>query len=80
MTGQYIAGMPLDSNWPYWFFTFPAEAGTHYQIQLSGSDSALVSLRLLATNLPVIIDPPRSETVSVDDSALFTVVEPGCTL
>ena len=76
-TGQFIAGVTLDSVWPVEFFSFQADAGTNYQIQLSGTDSASFSFRLIATNSPYIVNQPQSQTVSINDSVMFGVVAAG---
>ena len=75
--GYAIAGINIDTEMPWPYFTFPAVAGTAYQIQLVGGDSASYTMRLVATNLPWIIEQPKSQAVSVDDSVLFTVAVAG---
>lgn len=58
--------------------SFPAVAGTSYQIQFLGILPCLsVTFQLLATNPPVILDPPAPQTVSPQGSALFTVLAAG---
>jgi len=76
--GQFIAGSPIDSRMPEIFFSFHAEPGTNYQIQLAGTNSTSFFLRLMASNAPsIIIEQPRDQTVTVGDSALFTVLAAG---
>ncbi len=76
-TGQFIAERVIDTRFPHNFLTFSPEAGTNYQIQLAGSDSAGFRLRLIATNLPYIIEHPQSQTISAGDSVMFGVVTAG---
>lgn len=76
-TGENIAGRLIDTRFPHNFFTFAAKAGTNYQIQLAGSDSASFTLRLIATNLPYIVENPQTQTISTNDSAMFGVVATG---
>lgn len=75
--GIAVAGKSIETRWPHMFFSFQAQAGTNYQIQAIGSDSASFSFRLVATNLPFLIESPRTQTVSVNDGALFSVVAAG---
>jgi hypothetical protein len=74
LSGQVIGATPLDTGLPELFFAFEAIAGTNYQIQLAGSDGTSFHFRLLATNSPCIIEQPRSQTISIGDSVLFTVL------
>jgi len=76
-TGQVVAGMAIDSGMPHLVFSFPAQAGTNYHIQLAGSDSANFTFRLIATNWPFVIEQPRSQTISDGDSVLLTVAASG---
>ena len=55
----------------------PVIAGSNYDIQLIGGSSASYTFRLVATNTPVIVQQPRSQTVSSNASALFYVVSAG---
>ncbi|MGA2747964.1 MAG: hypothetical protein ABSG59_04235 [Verrucomicrobiota bacterium] len=57
--------------------TFSAVAGSNYQIQVLGSSSDTCQLLLVATNNPVILQQPRSLTVSSNASTLFTAVADG---
>jgi hypothetical protein len=57
--------------------SIPVLAGTNYQIQLIGDNPASVSIWLIATNTPVIITQPRSQTVYSNASATFYVVYAG---
>jgi hypothetical protein len=75
--GQIVNGIPIDSSFPDNFFTFAAKAGTNYQIQLAGSDSASFTFRLVATNFPYIVENPQTQTISTNDSAMFGVVSTG---
>jgi len=74
---QPIALMPLDLAVLCEAITFPATAGSNYEIQLLGSSSAAYQFYLIATNVPVILRGPRSVTVSSNASTLFTVVGEG---
>jgi hypothetical protein len=66
--------MGLDTRFQEMFFTFSAVAGTDYQIQLAGSDAASFHFRMFPLNTPYVVEQPRSQTISVGDSVLFTVV------
>jgi hypothetical protein len=55
----------------------PVSRGSNYAIQLIGTSSANFTMRLEATNTPVIITQPRSQTVYSNASALFYVVSAG---
>ena len=79
-SGQMIAGMAIDTRFPDLFLSFPAAAGTNYQIQLSGSDGATFQLQLVVANVPHIINQPQSQTVTAGDSALFMVISTGGSL
>jgi len=57
--------------------SIPVDAGSNYVFQLLGTSSASYTLRLLAANTPVIIQQPRSRTVSSNASALFYVISAG---
>jgi hypothetical protein len=74
---QPVVEMRLDLAVLCEAFTFPATAGSSYQIQLLGSSSAAYEFNLIATNVPVILREPRSVTVSSNASTLFTVVAEG---
>jgi hypothetical protein len=76
-TGEAIAGMTIYSRVPHLYFTFNATAGVNYQFQLVGSDSASFNFRLVATNTPFILIPPRTQTVTVNDSVLFGAIVAG---
>ncbi|HXI70187.1 MAG TPA: hypothetical protein VNN22_07500 [Verrucomicrobiae bacterium] len=76
-TGENIAGRLIDTRFPHNFFTFAAKAGTNYQIQLAGSDSASFTFRLIATNFPCIVENPQTQTISTNDSVMFGVVATG---
>lgn len=76
-TGYYVTNAIIDTRAPYNFVTFQVEAGTNYQIQLAGSDGATVTMRILATNIPVIIEHPKSQTITADDSVMFGVLVAG---
>ncbi len=51
--------------------SFPVTNGTEYQIQLIGNASTSYSMRLIATNAPLIIRQPRSQAVYSNASAMF---------
>lgn len=76
-TGQLVSGCHIDSRFSNVGFTFNAAAGTNYDIQLIGTDSAGFSFRLVQTNVPVIVESPKSQTITVGDSALFKVFAAG---
>jgi hypothetical protein len=57
--------------------SIPVTAGSNYVIQLLGRDSASYTFRLVATNTPLIVQQPRSQTVASNASALFYVVSAG---
>jgi hypothetical protein len=68
----------LDAVSPNRALSFQCVAGTTYQIQFFGTHPSLsVTFQLLATNPPVILDPPADQTVSPQGSALFTVIAAG---
>lgn len=75
--GNSIAGYHLDSLKPHSYFTFPVEAGSTYQIEMIGSDSAAITMRLVVTNLPWIVAQPKSSAVSTGDSTMFGVIAAG---
>jgi hypothetical protein len=52
---------------------FSGIAGTSYQIQLVSRDPGPISFRWTATNSPIFRLQPRTQTVSSNASALFTV-------
>ena len=76
-TGQFLAGRGIESRFPQNFFSFEAEVGNSYQIQLAGSDGASFDLRLVSSGPPLLLQPPQPQTVSMGDSVLFTVVAAG---
>lgn len=55
----------------------PVIAGTNYQIQLIGFTSASYTIRMIATNTPVIITQPKSQAVYSNASCLFYVLADG---
>ncbi len=71
--GYADAGMTLDSFRVWQGFSFLARAGTEYSIVLHGSILSNYVISLTATNVPLIVEPPKSLTVSPNASALFTV-------
>ena len=73
-TGREIAGLRISLRLPNRFFTFSAIAETNYYIQLVGLSGASFDLRLRATDLPQIIAPPESQSLTVGDSVVFYVV------
>jgi hypothetical protein len=72
-----VAAMPLDYGITNQTISFPVTAGTNYQIQLLGSSSSAYTIRLIATNAPIILRQPATTTVSTNDSVLFTVIAAG---
>lgn len=58
-------------------FTFTPMAGATYQFQLMGWSTNPVQFRLLATNGPIVMEPPRSMVVAPGASALLTVIAAG---
>jgi hypothetical protein len=60
--------------------SFQATAGTAYQIQLLGvHPTVAVTLQLVATNPPVILEPPADQATFPGGSALFRVIAAGLT-
>jgi hypothetical protein len=55
----------------------PVTGGSNYQIQLIGNSSEIYNIRLVATNTPVIITQPRSQSVNSNASAMFYIVYAG---
>ena len=55
----------------------PVTAGTFYQIQFIGSSPATCTIRLIATNAPVVVQQPRSQTVSSNESTVLYVIRAG---
>ncbi|MGZ8899682.1 MAG: hypothetical protein ACXW3Z_06270, partial [Limisphaerales bacterium] len=56
------------------YVTFQAEKDTEYQIRVGGVDSTnMFEIAWVLTNLPVILDHPRTRTVSPGAPALFTI-------
>ena len=76
-TGVEIAHRIIDAQFPHNFFDFHAEAGTNYQIQLSGTEDITCTIKLIATNLPHVIEHPLSQTISVGDSFVLGVIATG---
>lgn len=69
--GLGVAPMPLS-------FSMPVVAGSNYQMQLVGKNPpGTATVRLVATNTPIIVRQPRSQTVSTNDCATFYVVYAG---
>src|ERR1700677_613528 len=58
-------------------WTFSAIGGSNYQIQVLGSSSIAYQFLLMATNSPLILQPPLSVTVAFNASTLFSVVAEG---
>jgi hypothetical protein len=52
-------------------------AGTTYHIQLCGITGTNYTIRLVATNTPIIMQQPRSQAVVAGESALFYVLYSG---
>ena len=68
----------LHPCWDKLTLSFQAVAGTSYQIQFCADLPALsVTFELIATNAPMIIQPPIDQTVVTNGAALFTVVAVG---
>ncbi len=58
--------------------SFQASAGTEYQLQFLGAKPSMAAtFQLVATNGPVILEPPSEQTVFPNGSALFTVLAAG---
>ena len=58
------------------YISFEATAGMGYYIRVGGVGGPF-TLRLVATNAPSILSPPRSRTVAEASSTVFTVVAAG---
>ncbi len=77
-----IAGVWVNATINKLSISFQAMAGVTYQIQF-GDDpfgpgtNLTMSFRLVATNPPVILEPPTPQAVSPGGSALFTVLAAG---
>jgi hypothetical protein len=74
---ESVTNMGFDLSMLCEALTFSAVAGSNYQIQVLGSSSDTYQLLLVATNNPVILQQPRSLTVSSNASTLFTAVADG---
>jgi hypothetical protein len=74
---QPVAEMDLDVSIVCQALTFSATEGSNYQIQVLGSSSTAYQFLLMAADIPLILQPPRSVTVSSNASTLFTVVAEG---
>jgi len=59
------------------YVSFPATAGTTYYIRALGNPAGPLTLRLTATNSPVILAPPQEQTVPESASAFFSVFAAG---
>jgi hypothetical protein len=57
--------------------SLPVNTGTEYELQLIGSNSISDTFHLIATNTPIIIQQPISQTVYSNASAMFYVVSAG---
>ncbi len=75
-TGQHDYGALLDLPGRR-SVTFPATAGTAYDIQFSSAPYGIFTLRLIQTNAPVILDPPHNRLVSAGGSTFFGVIASG---
>jgi hypothetical protein len=62
---------------PYRAAAFLASAGETYNIRLVGQSIAPFVFGLVASNAPIILNPPQSRTVSSNEPVLFTVVAGG---
>lgn len=74
-TNYLVAEVTFPSYFtPNRYVTFQAEAGTEYQIRILGNDAPEpFEISLALTNLPVILEHPRSRTASPGGNALLTV-------
>lgn len=72
-----IAELPIPTAAIDPYLTFVPHAGSNYQIQLVGSSHATFQFILIATNSPVILEQPKSQTVSPDAGVLLTVLASG---
>ena len=59
------------------YVPFAATAGTTYYIRVQGTTIGSFSLRLTATNAPMILTPPPSRTLAGNSSVMFSVVAAG---
>jgi hypothetical protein len=74
------ACLSLDAAFNKLAVSFQATAGTAYQIQLLGVHPTLaVTLQLVATNPPVILEAPTDQATFPGGSALFRVIATGLT-
>ncbi|HWF18936.1 MAG TPA: immunoglobulin domain-containing protein [Verrucomicrobiae bacterium] len=59
------------------YLSIPVTAGSNYLIQLLGTGSNNYTIRMVATNVPLIFKQPLSQTVYSNASAIFYVVSGG---
>ncbi len=74
----YLDANALDSV-PHRYLSFAATAGVTYQIRAQGQADSF-TLRLTATNAPLILSPPQDQTVLRNGSAFFAVTAAGLTI
>jgi hypothetical protein len=74
-----VGAQLLDSRLAPHSLSVPVSTGNSYYIQLIGNTSAIYSLKLVATNTPVIVRQPQSITVSSNACPLFYVLAAGLT-
>lgn len=72
----FVAGVGFDTG-RHPFLTFPATAGTTYQLRAVGTNYGDFTLRITETNTPIIVIQPFSRTVSTNGSVFFGVVAAG---
>ena len=74
---KIVASQTLESAVIPTGLTFTSALGATYSIQLTALNGADFKLALIATNSPIIVRQPNSQTVSPGESALLTVVADG---
>jgi hypothetical protein len=74
---EAVAVMKLDQDILCQTLSFSAGAGSNYQIQLVGTSPSIYQLGLTESNAPLILQQPRTVTVSSNASTLFMVVGEG---
>ncbi|MDB6121758.1 MAG: Immunoglobulin I-set domain protein [Pedosphaera sp.] len=62
------------------FFSFPAIAGTIYQLRAIGTNYGDFTLRITETNVPIIVIQPADRTVLVNGSTYFSALAAGAPL
>ncbi len=67
-----LANIPIPAS-----LTFTSTPGSTYWIQLTGNHDLVGKFALVATNTPIVVQQPKTQTVSLHAAALFSVVADG---